>query len=359
MTVYRRKDGRWCARVCIAGRRLYFYGSSKRKAQEKAEEFLRQLGLRSSVPQPGRHTLQDLLESYLQNANLKPRTVKDYRDVSRHLRPIMNVPLRNLSAEHVLLVLRPLRDKARTALKVYRTLHRLCEFGRQVGWLGENACDRIPAPKYAPTPRKVWSVEELTAFLQEASRYRLGALFWVLAFGGLRIGEALALTWEDVDLERGTLQVRRTVQRVGGRWVFGEPKSKAGYRQVALPASAVSVLKQHRRKRIEATLRQGRPWDEGGLVFCGPQGEPVYQQTVLAAMKSIARRAGVPPVTPHSLRHGVASMLLEAGVPLPAVSAKLGHASVHITARIYAHNLQDDHRSAEALSRILRLGLED
>ncbi len=360
MTVFRRKDGRWVARVNVGGRRKDFYGRTAQEARQKATDYLRRLGLRP-IPQPGKRTLKDLLEAYLATSDLRPRTVKDYEDVARlYLGPILGVRLADLEPVHVLLVLEPLRGRPRSALKTFRILHRLLNYAVRLGYLTENPCDRVDPPKYAPTRRRLWNVEELGLFLAASRDHRLHPLFLLLATTGLRIGEALALRWSDLDLEAGMVHVRRNLQRIRGRWIEQPPKTRAGGRTVVLPPQAVGVLRHHRVRSIEAALREGRSWSEEAWAFCGLDGGPLYEQTVISAMKAIARRAGLPleAAHPHALRHAHASILLSQGVGLANVSRRLGHASAAVTAAVYSHAVREDRELATLVERTLRLGEE-
>jgi integrase len=184
------------------------------------------------------------------------------------------------------------------------------------------------------------------------------ALFWVLATGGLRVSEATALRWCDFDFQAGTLRVERAVHRVGGSWVFCPPKTRAGHRVVHLPAQALEVLKRARVAAIQQALASGRAWQEDGLVFQATGGGPLHRRAVQRAMRTLARRAGLPleGARPHLLRHGHASALLSGGLGLAEVSRRLGHASVAITTSVYAHALREDRRAAEVLEKLLAEG---
>jgi integrase len=315
---------------------------------------LRSLGERS-LPEPGRRTFGDLLRAFLDSADLRPRTRQDYEDTARrYLGPLMGCRIARLDPVTILEVLRPLRDKPRTCLKVFRLLHRALGFAVRCGYLASNPAASIEPPRYRPARKVVWNPEELGRFLEAARDHRLGPLFWLLAATGMRLSEALAIRWCDLDLRAGTVRVERGAHRIKGQWLFTEPKSRNSLRAISLPPSVVEVLKRARRQAVEEGLRSGRGLEEDQLVFCGRNGLPLHQRYVQRTLKQLAQRAGVPPVTPHSLRHGHASMLLAQGAPLPEVSARLGHASPSITASVYAHSLNQDRTLAALMERALQ-----
>ena len=139
--MFRRKDGRWVARVTRAGRRRDFFGRTRRAAVEKAQAFLEATALR-------------------------PRTRADYEATARrYLGSLMGRRLSHLEALDVLEVLQPLRSRPRAALKAYRLIHRVLGFAVRCGCLGANPADRVDPPGYQTRRRAVWSEEQLRPFL--------------------------------------------------------------------------------------------------------------------------------------------------------------------------------------------------
>lgn len=154
---------------------------------------------------------------------------------------------------------------------------------------------------------------------------------------GLRKGEALALLWEDIDLDRGTLRVRKTLSRVDGNLVRTDPKTEKSKRTIPLRGAVAAVLKEHRRAQREERMRAMDVWTETGHVFTTETGQPVDPRNVLRATTTAATKAGLSGVNVHTLRHSAATHWLENGVHLRAVSDLLGHSSTRITGDVYAH----------------------
>jgi integrase len=202
----------------------------------------------------------------------------------------------------------------------------------------------------------VWTEAELRAFLRAAEGHPLGPLFLLLAGTGLRWSEAAGLAWKDLDLEAGLVRVERSLHRVRGEWVTTPPKTASGARTISLPPQVIQVLRRHRRHAVEAALASGRPWQEDGLVFCRPDGQPLHHRRVLEAFRRLCRRAGVENIGLHGLRHLHASALLTGGLGLAEVSRRLGHASPAITASVYSHALGEDRKAAQVLEKLLAEG---
>jgi integrase len=158
---------------------------------------------------------------------------------------------------------------------------------------------------------------------------------------GLRQGELLALKWEDVDLERGVLRVRRTLTRTRGKLSLGEPKTKKSRRSVDLTAAAVGTLQSHLSRQLEEMERMTSLYRPGGLVFANEVGGLINPSNLRnRSFLRLLKRASLPPTTRfHDLRHTCATLLLSRNVNPKIVSEMLGHASVAITLDTYSHVL--------------------
>jgi integrase len=190
---------------------------------------------------------------------------------------------------------------------------------------------RLPAGGTAEATepqRKALTEDELAALLSACMpEWQLLVLF--LADTGLRIGEALALTWHHVDFGRGRVLVRRRVYE----GEYAPPKSRYGRRDVPL---AAGLAQQLWARRAEARGHDDEP------VFAGRGGEPVDASTAFRAIKAAARRAGVPWAGLHTLRHTCATRLFKAGLNAKQVQVWLGHHSPAFTLSTYVHLLDDD-----------------
>jgi integrase len=163
---------------------------------------------------------------------------------------------------------------------------------------------------------------------------------------GLRKGEALALRWERVDLDTGTLKVTATISRVDGVLLISEPKTDRSRRTVPLSPAVVAMLRKHKTAQTADRLRAGNQWTDSGLVFTTELGTPVDPRNLLRVVEAAATAAGVPGAGFHTLRHSAAVGWLEAGVHIKAVADLLGHSSISITGDIYGHTTDTAARSA-------------
>ena len=169
-------------------------------------------------------------------------------------------------------------------------------------------------------------MDQLQSFLREARESGVFELYYLELATGLRRGELLGLKWEDIDLERGDLRVRRQISRINGEITEAPLKTKNAYRTLPLAEDTVSVLKEQRRKVGSS------PW-----VFPSPTGGPISPDSVLHMLHRVLKRAGLPKVRFHDLRHTFATLALQNGVDVKTVSGMLGHFSAGFTLDTYAH----------------------
>lgn len=234
--------------------------------------------------------------------------------------------------------------RARTVNLALVTLGRVYGHAiRRQGYAGTSpvsALERAERPSDEPRPKVILTPEQLAAVVAAAEpHYRPAVAF--LAGTGCRLGEALGLTWGDVDFEAGTASITAQLDRHGRRVAL---KTRNARRILELPGSLVSML---------AALSLEADPSPGALAFTALTGGPFDHRNVARrGLVAACKRAGVPVVSAHGLRHAHASALLADGWDLPSVSRRLGHGSVAITASTYAHLLDDTERRQARRDRL-------
>lgn len=163
-------------------------------------------------------------------------------------------------------------------------------------------------------------------------------VFHFLAYTGCHRGEAIALKWENVDLERCIVSITGAAQRLPGKGiVFQAAKSAPSRRGIALDASTVKMLRAHRGGQLLYQAELGEVYDDQGLVFPGPSGRPLDPSVLTRNFEKLARNAGYRGVRLHDLRHGHAAGLIRVGTHPRVVQERLGHASAAFTMQVYGH----------------------
>jgi integrase/predicted RNA-binding Zn-ribbon protein involved in translation (DUF1610 family) len=241
--------------------------------------------------------------------------------------------------------------------RVHALLHKACHDAVRWGRLSVNPVAAANPPRQS-TPHhdrlRVWNAEQLSAFLAHVSDDRLFALWRLLAMTGMRRGEALGLSWQDLDMEAGALTIRRAWIPVDGVAQFSEPKSRRSRRTIALDPATLEVLQAHAARQADEQACWQEGLAEADLVFTRPDGRPLVPWTVSKAFGDHGRAALLPAIPLHGLRHTYATLALASGINPRIVSARLGHATVALTLDVYSHVLpQADREAAERIAALL------
>jgi len=194
---------------------------------------------------------------------------------------------------------------------------------------------------------------QTATLLSAAESDPLHALWVLLLFTGVRIGEALALQWSDIDGER--LTIRRTLVRNSDYSLgFNEPKTAKSRRTVTLPGIGVSALQQHRTKQLRDILATGSNYQRQDLIFPNSMGAPLFHERVRRRWRKLLHKAGLPQIRLYDTRHTHASLLLAAGVNPKVVSERLGHSSIVLTLNTYTHVIPElDQQAATTLETLI------
>ena len=348
-SITRRKDGRYQAALTLENhKRRYFYGETRKEVQDKLNKALyeQKQGMLTTGPDM---TLKAHLEQWLEHVarlTKRPKTYASYRSVIYcHAIPALGyIKLQKLTIGHLqaFYAEKAKMLKPRTLVVLRSALNGALEDALKQGFIARNVGKLVDIPSVERYEGQVLTVEQAKRLLEVARGSRLDALLLVAVTTGMRLGELVGLRWSDVDLEKGVLQVRRTVGRVPGMGlVVGEPKSKAGRRKIMLSNVVIRVLVEHKVRQEEARVKKGDRWQEQGLVFCNTYGVYFNPDRIRFLFKKLLKAAGLPVVRFHDLRHSAATVLFAAGVDLKVISAMLGHSSVATTADIYAHVLPE------------------
>lgn len=205
-----------------------------------------------------------------------------------------------------------------------------------------------------PSPVMVWTPEHTGLFLDHVAVDRLYALFHLVAFRGLRRGEACGQRWTDTNLDAGLLTVAKQLVVNGWEVYEDDPKTDAGARTIALDSDTVQALTRHRAQQDKDRKEWESAWVETGRVFTRENGELLHPANVTRRFIELHEELGLPPIRLHDLRHGVATLAHAAGAGLKDIQEMLGHSSITITSDTYTSLLPEaDLAIAEAAARLV------
>jgi integrase len=269
------------------------------------------------------------------------------------------VTLEKLNVEHVSgLIARKLREptlSARSVRYVLLVLRNALNKAVRWGLVGRNVASLVDPPRIPSHDVRVLSPGETKRLLDAARGEPIEALVVLAVSTGLRMGEALALQWTDIDLERRQLRVMKSLQRVRGQGqVLLETKTRRSRRNIVLPVKTAEALRNLRLDQHEVRRSAGIGWHDLGFAFTTHTGRPLDQRDVLRSFRRILRKAKLPTMRFHDLRHSCASLLLAEGISPRVVMETLGHSRIAVTMDTYTHvmpALQQD--AADAMDRSL------
>jgi len=337
-----RKDGRWHARLSVNGRRLSYYAHTQRECQAWLLEMRHQQG-EGLLTEAGRTLLSDYLAYWLQTVkvSLRPKSWVQYEAVCRlHIIPALGeTPLEELRPVQLQAVynrhLRQDGKASRTAQLMHAILHRALSQAVRWQMITRNPVDAVDAPRPPRREMRSLSVDEVGRLLEAARGDRLEVLWALAVHTGMRLGELLGLRWMDVDFERAEVRVQRQLYYVPHQGlVFADLKTGRSRRSIALGPAMVAALRHQRGAAL------------GDLVFPSTVGTPLSPRNVERAFHALLRKAGLPDIRFHDLRHTSASLMLAQGVHLKVAQERLGHTDPMITAALYSHISADLQRQA-------------
>ncbi len=352
-SIRKRKDGRWEGRYTAGhdpetGKAIYknVLGKTQAEVKEKLKQAIGETQA-LDVTKVGKYTIGQWMEVWFQDyakIKVRPSSHQTYQGyIHNHIRPnIGEIPLEKLTSldlqkfykklltqgrvDRVEAKGQPKGLSAKTVRNIHQILSSALKLAQEQRLILTNPAEGCALPRVEHQEMKTLTTVQLASFFREARESGVFELYYLELATGLRRGELLGLKWEDIDLERGDLRVRRQVSRINGEVVEAPLKTKNAYRTLPLAEDTVSVLKEQRRKVGNS------PW-----VFPSPNGGPISPDSVLHMLHRVLKRAGLPKVRFHDLRHTFATLALQNGVDVKTVSGMLGHFSAGFTLDTYAH----------------------
>lgn len=356
---------RWLVRVFLGrdrdSRRRRYHNrtvhGTARRAQQALTQMLHERDLGRGL-EGSEITLGEFVDRWLETAAKPKLREKSYRSyeslLRRYIRPVLG--------ERILFTITPLDVQATCQQMVDRGLSsRTVRYAHTVlraamrqaiRWrlMLQDPTDGAQLPRLGRREMHVLDAEQARSFLEAALKTHYGPVFAIALTSGMRPSEYLGLQWQDIDWDRGTVGVVRTLERVKGSWRFADTKRDRSRRIIKLQEWVLENLKGLHARRLRSKYDMPEAAD---LVFTTPAGRPIHSDKLAQRFKAILRQAGLPAVRLYDLRHTAATLALSAGVPPKVVAEQLGHASAAFTLDVYSHLLP--HMQHEAAARVERL----
>jgi integrase len=364
-SIYRRNDGKWTGSITLGNnKRKVFYGKTRKEVQEKLLTVLHEQQQGTLIADE-RQTVAQFLTDWLEKTHkphVRARTYERYRDaVYLHIIPVLGRhQLSKLSAQHVQAFYTQKLEEglaAATIMYYHSVLHNALDTAVKWGLVARNVCNLVTPPRQERYEIQPLTLEQVQKLLVAVHGHKWEALYTLALATGMRRGELLGLKWQDINMQTGTLQVRRILTRVPAPteekrhiYIEAEPKTQHSRRSVIIASFALEMLKQHLQQQIAIKARSAEVWQEHDYVFCTSLGTHLNPNHVVDELKKLLKKAELPNIRFHDLRHSAATMLLSIGVHPKVVQELLGHTQISMTMDIYSHVLPGMQR--DAMSRL-------
>jgi integrase len=363
--IYKRKDGLFEARYTVqtetGPKRRSIYAKTRKEVAEKLADALAQRG-QGLVFDAANITVSDYLDRWLSASvknTVRKNTFARYEQIVRlHLKPALgSKKLKTLTPAHVRALYRHKLDAGfspRTVQYIHVTLHKALKQAVADGLVHKNVSEAVTPPRSARKEIIPLTAEQVKTFLYAVRDSRMSGLYVLAVTTGMRQGELLGLRWADVDLEAGTLSVRRTLSMTRDGPIFTAPKTAKSRRSIGLTNATVEALRRHLSNQLAEIEAMGDEYEDQGLIFPNLRGRPLHPWILATDFKKLMERAELPRIRFHDLRHTFATLMLQNGEHPKVVQEMLGHATISITLDIYSHVLPNMQSAAvERLGTLL------
>lgn len=359
------KQGKWCATITVGfspdgkQKRKSFYGSSKEEVKEKLKQYkdeIALLGQRSPTTiKQGDQLVSQWMDTWIdtyKKITIKSSTYDSYQtDIRNYINPnVGDIKLKDLQTDHVQGMINSMHQKGLELNTIRGAKSLLTDALNQAvenHIIPYNPCLGVKLPKgKAKKKVRAFSDQELSAFFAHCpqSPSSIANIFRFLVLTGLRVGEAMALQYKDVDLAKGTIDVNKTliVSKGRGNQLSDTPKTSTSVRQLPLNANAKNILEQQFKLNKVICLKNGVPITEETFVFLSGKATSLCYSTLNKSFHLFRKHAGLPDdLHIHCLRHTFATVLLANGVSLKVIQDLLGHSDLSTTADIYSETTRE------------------
>ncbi|MFD6210201.1 tyrosine-type recombinase/integrase [Peribacillus sp. NPDC060253] len=235
-------------------------------------------------------------------------------------------------------------------------------FKRAVEWkvIKESPAENVKKPKVQSREGRVFTEEQVRKLMNHLSRedMKWKVIVTLAISTGMRRGEIAGLEWDHIDLEKGKINIQQTLAYTKEQgYIFKEPKTRNSIRTVTLSQSVIEQLKRYKTMKIRQKLRAGDSWEGGSrfLLFSSDMGKQMDPKSITRWWNKRLKKYELPVITFHELRHTSATLLINQGVHMKTISARLGHSKIGTTMDLYGHALESaDEKAAEHFDNLFK-----
>jgi len=363
--VRKREDGRWEGRIVVGHKQnggpifCYVYADTQKELTAKLRQKIEVYRGVDLTEQSGM-TLSEWLDQWLAGVEgtIRPTTFARYRGTAeKHIKPYLgSKKLSQLTSKDIQRLYETLATEGRqdgqgglssgTIRGIHTVFHGAMKVAQQASLIARNPIEELEPPRFRYKDKQVLTDEQLDVFMKVIAEDKIWYdFFYTELTTGLRRGELCGLKWEDFDEVNGTLKVCRTVHvEKGGKRTTWDTKTNASTRTITLPSSTAELLRDRRQSALSDWIFPDSLKPE----------EPTNPSSAYSHLKTLLRKAGLPSIPFHALRHTFATHALTSGVDVKTLSSILGHTRSGFTLDTYTHTTGDmQKRAAEIVEEFM------
>lgn len=327
-------------------------GATPRKAEKLAQEYALDFErhCKGYAQLNENMRFSELADWYFENyapVELKEGTLYNYKSAYKnHIEPVLgNLRVKDINTPRLTTFVQSLKVKPETVRKIYVVVQSIFHRGVEQGFIRDTPCRNVILPKDRSKKKKpVLDEEQAKRFMEllETKSFDLDVkrMIKVLLYTGLRSGEMLALSWEDIDFDEMTISVNHNLADVGGKHWLTTPKTESSIRTIGMSAALAKIFREQKSYQEQLISALGGKFAHSEIVFTSANGNFRDRSALRTSFKRFLKGTEFEFLTLHQLRHCNATLLLNSGVDLKVVSEHLGHCDIGVTANIYADVLK-------------------
>lgn len=339
---------------------------SKKEAQRYYNNAKVQFQNEGIKKEPQRMTFEALYQEWLliYEKDVEQSTLVKTKQVFRtHILPrFANYYIDKIRVSQVQTAVHEWREVLQEYRTVFNKFNRVMKYAYKLKYIKENPCDFVilpskPLVKQEKETLDFYTKQQLQTFmtcLSNMNTRKWEAFFRILAFTGLRRGEALALTWDDIDTNQGLLTVNKAVKRGENGQYVGSTKNESSVRTITIDDNTIKILKAWKAEQAKTLIGFGfNAIQPNQYIFSKwKDNTPLNTMAPRNALVKICKRFDLPMMNIHGFRHTHCSLLFEAGVPMKDVMERLGHSDIQTTMNIYTHVTKESkNKSAQMFAK--------
>ena len=327
-------------------------GTTPKKAQKLAEEYAFEFErhCKGYTQLNENMRFSELADWYFDNyapVELKEGTVYNYKSAyNNHIKPVLgNVRVKDINTPRLTQFVQSLKLQPETVRKIYVVLQSIFHRGVEQGFIRDTPCKNVILPKNRSKKKKpVLDEEQTSRFMKLIEEKKcdpdIKRIIKVLLYTGMRCGECLALSWNDINFEEMTISIEHNLADVGGKHWLTTPKTESSIRTIGMSQALADIFREQKKYQEQLIEALGDDFSHPEMVFTSANGNYRDRSSLGTSLKRFLRGTEFDFLTLHSLRHCNATLLLNSGVDLKVVSDHLGHCDIGVTANIYADVLK-------------------